>query len=57
MTVKMLEMRRREKKEAAKMLALSTASPENICQKMGMAALDSRRSRLQYTKHYQYSGV
>lgn len=47
-TVKMLEMRRREKNEAANMLALTIASPERICQKMGMAAFDSCSSRRQY---------
>lgn len=50
MHVKMLEIWRREKNEAAKMLAVSIARPEKICQNMGMAAFDSRRRRSQYTK-------
>lgn len=37
------------KKEAAKMVELVMAQPEKICQKMGMAALDSRKMMYQYT--------
>jgi hypothetical protein len=45
-----LEIIRRLKKADAKMLALRNASPERICQKMAMAALDPGKTRYQYTE-------